>query len=216
MVPVPRVSLDMHSVQSENAKSKSPSKVIHFVQNLSIQSAQNALLAHSLTKTESVSWLIHCVHNLTNLQENVKNATQVMHSRKENVKLMFRTLSTIPSVLSSKITSVKDAQQDIISKKTQNVQLPIHYAPLLVKQTAVAWVVSLDTWFNLVFVFQNQKRPETPIAQFSIKTTHASNVQKDLSSIQNYKTVSLPTHCARRLTKMEHVNHASLDTLFQV
>ena len=119
-------------------------------------------------------------------------------------------------MLSSKRTYARDVQQDIISKKTENAQPLTHCAPHSVRWTEDASAVSSDTWLNQDFAFQNQKKPGTPTALFSTKTIPVNNAQKDLFSVQNYKTASSPILCARPLTKMEPVHHATQDMLFKV
>jgi hypothetical protein len=77
VAPVPLAFLDMISLRLVSVKNQSLHKAILFVLNLLIQNALSALLVHFLTKNSNVNWLIHCVHNLTSLQENAQNVTQV-------------------------------------------------------------------------------------------------------------------------------------------
>ena len=77
MAPVPLAFLDMTSLRLVSVKNQSLHKTILSVLNLLIQSALSALLVHFSTKKSNVNWLIHCVHNLTRLQENAQNVTQV-------------------------------------------------------------------------------------------------------------------------------------------
>ena len=206
----------MNLVRLESVKSQLLHKEILFVLSLLIQSVLSALSVHFSTKTDCVSWLILYARNSTRLQANAQNATQATLSKKENVKSTLLTQWAILSVLSSIITYAGDVQQDIISKRTENAQPLTHCAPHSVRWMDVASAVSSDTWLNQDFAFQNQKKPGTPTALYSTKTILASNAQKDSSSVQNYKTVNLRILCARPLTKMELVHHATLDMLFKV